>query len=206
MDMVFVLVTVLRLVVPFCILRYPFAGLLLAIGADSLDWHVLHLQTSHDYAFYQQWDKVLDTYYLAFAAYMTLQWKEIAAKRIAVGLYLYRFVGALLFEITHFRILLFLFPNLFENFYLFYYVSRYFLSGQKNKKVYRYSSLSLILLVLLIPKLLQEYMIHVAKQLPWQAISFHIGLVADQLIWTSLYLVLPAITLRYMMRTPVAHR
>ena len=73
-------------------------------------------------------------------------------------------VGMVAFALTGARVLLFVFPNLFENFYLYYLTAvRYFprLLPTTPRR------LAVALLVLYIPKLGQEYVLHFAEIKPW---------------------------------------
>ena len=69
----------------------------------------------------QAYDKALDNYYLAIAYMATMRnWKNNAAIRVGQFLFIYRLVGATLFELTHWRALLLIFPNTFEYFFIAY--------------------------------------------------------------------------------------
>ena len=80
------------------------------------------------------------------------------------ALFLYRVAGVLLFEATGIRRWLFVFPNLFENWFLFYLVrSRFFPSVRLDS----WSRIAIALALLYLPKLGQEYVLHVAEIHPW---------------------------------------
>ena len=68
---------------------------------------------------YQRFDKWLDMYYLTIEAYITFSWRNKLARNAAVALFIFRFLGIGIFEVTgeQFRQLIFFFPNLFENFF-----------------------------------------------------------------------------------------
>ena len=114
---------------------------------------------------YQTWDKILDTFYLAIAAYTCISWKEVFAKRVAIFSFYYRFVGVFLEIILNNRGLLFLFPNFFENFFIFYLIYKKFRKEDlfTNKKV-----AAIVILAILLPKLLQEYSMHLVQAPPTQ--------------------------------------
>ena len=63
-----------------------------------------------------------------------------------------------------------IFPNLFENFYLFYLV----LMRVRPQYVLIPRHLALFLILLLIPKLVQEYLLHFAETQPWDRIKRNI--------------------------------
>ena len=155
--------TVVRLLLPLTILRWPLAGGILAIVADILDWHIVspNLSTDSDYAFYQRWDKILDFYYLSLEAWIVLHFKTVWIKRISIAFFLYRFVGVILFEIFQVRALLFVFPNIFEAVYLLYLSFVTFFSNDLIKAKLE-NAIKMALWVIIPGKLLMEYILHIA--------------------------------------------
>ncbi len=123
-DAAIVVVVVLaRLVIPLFIPQWP----LVIIGAlvlDAADQTIFQLWTDLDTSEsgpYQAYDKALDNYYLAIAYVSTMRnWQSNAAIRVGQFLFLYRLVGATLFELTHWRPILLIFPNTFEYFFIAY--------------------------------------------------------------------------------------
>ena len=123
-DAAIVVVVVLaRLVIPLFIPQWP----LVIIGAlvlDAADQTIFQLWTDLDTSEsgpYQAYDKALDNYYLAIAYVSTMRnWQNNAAIRVGQFLFLYRLVGATLFELTHWRPILLIFPNTFEYFFIAY--------------------------------------------------------------------------------------
>ncbi len=70
----------------------------------------------------------------------------------------------ILFEVTGIRKLLFFFPNLFENFYLFYLIAfRFFPKYAANTP----AQLGVALFLLFLPKFGQEWMLHFQEMQPW---------------------------------------
>jgi hypothetical protein len=115
--------------------------------------------------FYAQIDKWLDTYYLAIEAIVVRRWPETLLRRTAWALFGWRLIGVVLFEMTAVRPLLVVFPNLFENFYLYVLVvRRWFPRLLPARPV----TVALVLVVLLIPKEFQEYVLHWEELHPWQ--------------------------------------
>jgi hypothetical protein len=115
--------------------------------------------------FYAQIDKWLDTYYLAIEAIVVRRWPESLLRRTAWALFGWRLIGVVLFELTAVRPLLVVFPNLFENFYLYVLVvRRWFPRLLPARPV----TVALVLVALLIPKELQEYVLHWEELHPWQ--------------------------------------
>lgn len=160
--MVWIILTLLRLSVPITILRWPLFGVLLSSYLDLSDYGYLsHSGLSMEQ--YQSWDKILDTYYLAIAAYTCLSWKEVAAKKLAIGSFIYRFVGVTLEIVFNSRGLLFFFPNFFENFFIFYLIFKMF---RKQALFVSKKVTAIVIMSILLPKLLQEFSMHLVQTPP----------------------------------------
>lgn len=152
--------TILRLLVPLTILKWPLFGTILAALTDIKDHDYLLIEPFGD-KFYQIWDKLLDTYYLTFTAFTTLRWKDRIAKRISILSFSYRVLGLIVFLITGIQGVLFFFPNFFESLFYFYPL---FIKVTKEKILFVSKFwVALILVAILIPKVAQEYLIHVVK-------------------------------------------
>lgn len=161
------LVLLLRLLIPLLILKRPLLGIVLALVIDSLDVVILDVINLGHFSNYHQIDKYLDIYYLSFALIVSLRWTNRISKYTSIFLFVYRLVGVALFEITHQRIFLFIFPNLFENFFIFVLVYKQFF----HREIKSYKELFIILAILLIPKMIQEYILHFAEAKPWNFIK-----------------------------------
>jgi hypothetical protein len=158
-------VIVLRLLAPLIIPRFPFWGGLVAMLLDGTDVIIVELfgpggMGDH----YHQLDKVLDLYYLGLAAWVSLRWTERIPRLVSIGLFAYRLTGVVLFEIFGARWLLFLFPNLFENWFLFVAGRDRFMPSYLLDSIRRVVTW---LAILYIPKFGQEYLLHVAEAQPW---------------------------------------
>jgi hypothetical protein len=114
------LVILVRLLVPFTILKWRFVGALLSVAADASDVVLFDALGGLSYggAVYHTVDKFFDTYYLSFMFYVSLSWTEPLERRASAVLSCWRLLGVLLFEITQVCQMMFLAPNIFENFYL----------------------------------------------------------------------------------------
>ena len=102
---------------------------------------------------------------------MALRWQSWYARGPALALFAYRAVGVIAFEVTHERIMLFIFPNLFEHWWLYCVtVSRYW------PHLYPRSARSVLvpMVLLLIPKMGQEYLLHYTEAMPWEWIKRNI--------------------------------
>jgi hypothetical protein len=159
-------VVCLRLIVPLLILRFWFVGGVLAMlldGADVIITDALNIGGFGDH--YAELDKVLDSYYLALELLVALGWRNPWTRIPAVLLFLYRAAGVLLFETTGERIFLFIFPNMFENWWLY---SVVVLKWFPSLVPRNWRTVWLPMLILLVPKMLQEYVLHFAEIKPWR--------------------------------------
>ena len=95
-DSIWLYLTILRMIIPLVILKRPFLGLFACMAIDYVDFGLLPLHTPDDYKMYQVWDKLLDTYYLAFAAYIAYTWKDKIVAKLTLIAIAYRFIGVLL--------------------------------------------------------------------------------------------------------------
>jgi len=98
------------------VLRWPLAGGLLAIGGDLADLLLRDLLGigSLDY---QLLDKLLDQVYLLLFLVVALRWEGVE-RRVSIALFGFRLVGSALFLLTDERVVLLLFPNVFEPWFL----------------------------------------------------------------------------------------
>jgi hypothetical protein len=167
-----IIVIALRLVVPLSIFRWPLAGGLLSMLVDALDVILVDaiartLEVPGEFGpTYAQIDKWLDIYYLAFEAVVVARrWPEVLLRRTALALFSWRLLGVLLFEATAIRPLLVVFPNLFENFYLYVLIARRVAPRLVPRTV---AQQVLVLVILYIPKAFQEWILHYEELHPWQ--------------------------------------
>jgi hypothetical protein len=158
---VFVAVIAARLFVPLAIPKYPIPAGIAALVIDGVDQTIFQSLTTLDLAGYQSYDKALDVYYLAIAYLSTLRnWTNIPAFAMSRFLFYYRLVGSLLFELTHVRALLLLFPNTFEYFFLFYEGVRLRWNPRRMSVATVIGAAFAIWVFIKVP---QEYWIHIAQ-------------------------------------------
>jgi hypothetical protein len=163
------IILAIRLLVPLTIIRWPLAGGLLAVLVDTLDVVIIELMGLGGFGpHYQTLDKAQDLYYLGIEFLVAARWDNRWAKWPALVLYPYRLIGAIAFEITHVRVLLFIFPNLFENWWLYCVIVARFAPRYGPSSL---ESTAIPLLLLLVPKMGQEYMLHFAEVQPWDWIK-----------------------------------
>lgn len=135
---------------------------------DGLDWRINIFKLADIHANYGLVDRLLDFYYLSFELFIVAKWKSIFAKRIGIGLYLLRMMGVVLLAITGKGYFLFIFPNIFENFFLFYLAVKHISGREINLSAI---TLSLSILVLAVPKFIQEYLMHIRMLSDWRFIT-----------------------------------
>lgn len=162
----------LRLSVPLLILRFWVTGGIVAMlldGADVIITDALDMGGFGDH--YAELDKVLDSYYLTLELLIALGWRNAWARFPAVSLFAYRLVGVGLFEFTEARIFLFIFPNMFENWWLYVaVVMKWFPRAVPHDA----RTVIIPMLALLVPKMAQEYLLHFAEAKPWGWTQDHI--------------------------------
>jgi hypothetical protein len=165
------IVVALRLIVPLTILRWPLAGGLVAFVLDGIDVVLVDAlgrafgEPTEFGPIYAQLDKLLDTWYLTLELVVTRRWHEPLLKQTALILYGWRLIGAILFELTDLHPLLVVFPNLFENFYLYILIMWRIAPKLVPRTV---PQLLIVLAVLYVPKAIQEWLLHWEEAHPWE--------------------------------------
>jgi hypothetical protein len=156
------------------VLKWPFAGALIAVLTDFGDLFLMDwLGGIPDY---QRFDKVCDLAYMATFAIVALRWRPLE-RNIALGLFAFRMIGDALFELTGARIVLFAFPNLFEFWFIFVAARDRF----RPSFTLHGRSTVIALALLLLAKETQEWLLHVNQFLDSYVAT---DVVAD--LWHSL--------------------
>lgn len=140
------------------VLRWPLAGGILAILVDLSDLLLRDVLDLGGIPDYQSFDKWVDQVYLGAFLVVALRWSG-PERAISVGLYLFRLVGFVAFELTGERALLLLFPNVFEPWFLCVAVIHRVRPGF----VWRPATTVAVLAVLVAIKELQEWALHGAR-------------------------------------------
>ena len=156
-------VVALRLALPLSIFRHPLPGLLVALAVDALDQTAFQVGTSIELDGYQSYDKALDVYYLSLAYVSTLRnWAPGAAFEIGRFLFYFRLVGVAAFEVTggEAYLLLVVFPNTFEFFFIFYELVRTRWDPARRSAGFWFAAAAGIWVAIKLP---QEYWLHVLK-------------------------------------------
>ena len=158
MTLEVLLIAVARIAGSLPVLRWPLAGGLLAIGVDLSDLLIRDLLDLGGVPDYQALDKWLDQVYLGCFLVVALRWHGLE-RTIAIALYAFRIVGFAAFEMTGDRAILFLFPNVFELWFLAVVAVHHYRPGV------RWSAGSAVaaLVALTAVKELQEWALHVGR-------------------------------------------
>lgn len=158
---VIAVVLALRLVVPLLIPRFPLPALLASLVIDGVDGGIFSALTDMDMDWYQSFDKALDVYYLAIA-YLAVRrnWPDRFSVALIAGLWYYRLVGVLAFELTGARWLLLVFPNTFEYAVIAIEVVR---TRWNPLRLSRRALITTFAVIWVVIKLPQEWWIHVAQ-------------------------------------------
>lgn len=154
------IVVILRLVVPLSMFRWPVGGMFAAIMADNIDTVLIRVIGPGTLESHTLADKLLDTYLLTLFLFFSLRWKDSTARFTSVALFSYRMIGVIVLSITGDRSLLFIFLNLFEFFFIYQSVT---MKWWPHLQVNGFRRLTLVLPILLVPKLVQEYILHVSE-------------------------------------------
>jgi len=158
MTLEILLIGAFRVLGSLPVLRWPLAGGILAVLVDLSDLllrDVLELGGIPDY---QSFDKWVDQVYLAAFLVVALRWRD-PERTVAVALYGLRLVGFVAFELTGWREVLLLFPNVFEFWFLVVAAAHRFRPGL----AWPAPRLVVVLLALWAFKELQEWAIHGAR-------------------------------------------
>jgi hypothetical protein len=158
---VVILVVGARLLLPLAIPYFPLPAIVACLVLDAADQTIFQQFHGINLDSYQSYDKALDIYYLSIAYLSTMRnWTNKSAFRVARFLFYYRLTGDVLFEITEARALLFIFPNTFEYFFIFYEAVR---MRWDTSRMGRRTVILAAALIWVFIKLPQEWWIHLAK-------------------------------------------
>src|SRR5690606_5460592 len=117
--------------------------------------------TNLDLAGYQGYDKALDIYYLSIAYVATLRnWVNLFAFRVSRVLFYLRLAGVVLFELTGWRLLLFIFPNTFEYFFIWYELVALLRDPRRLPRATVVGAAAAIWIIIKLP---QEFWLHIAR-------------------------------------------
>jgi hypothetical protein len=140
------------------VLRWPLAGGLLAILVDLSDLLLRDTLDLGGIPDYQAFDKWADQVYLGLFLVVALHWSGVE-RSVSVGLYVFRLIGFVAFEMTGERALLLMFPNVFEPWFLVVAAIHRFRPGF----AWRPATVAVVLVGLTAIKEVQEWALHGAR-------------------------------------------
>ena len=193
-------VIVVRVLAALPTLRFPLEGFLLALEVDKWDWYWLDAGShSKEYqALYQQWDKVLDLFALGVAAFVALRWRDRTMRTMALVAFLLRAGGVGAFLLTEERWLLVAFPNVFETLFLMYVVFQVIAPGEPM--LTGAASATMVFLAALLPKLGEEYYLHMLERRPWDAVNLPIPDAVEPQVWLAVVYLPAAVVVALLVR------
>ena len=134
-------------------LRFPFAGALIAIVGDFCDLFLM--DAIGGISDYQRLDKLCDLVYLTVFLVVTRSWRPIESG-VALALFVFRMIGEVIFEVTGERVVLLVFPNVFE----FWFVAIAAWHHYRARATLTSRQAVSAVVALLIGKEAQEYFLH----------------------------------------------
>lgn len=157
MTLEILVIAAIRIAGSLPVLRWPLAGGLLAVLIDLSDLLLRDALDLGGVGDYQSLDKWLDQVYLGAFLVVAWRWGD-PARSIAAVLYVYRLAGFALFELTGERLLLLVFPNVFELWFLLVAAA-----GPAGVAGWSRTRIAVVLLALTAVKEVQEWAIHGAR-------------------------------------------
>lgn len=197
--LIFALVVGARLFVPLLIPWYPLPGVVAALLLDAVDQTVFQsrggaagqLYGQLLLANYQGYDKALDVYYLSIAYVSTLRnWADPFAFKVGRFLFYFRLVGVALFELSGWRALLFLFPNTFEYFFIWYETAALWGDPRRLPKLAVAGAAATIWLIIKLP---QEFWLHIARLDLTDVLKTALFHATPETTWGHLFAALPGV-------------
>ena len=107
------IISFVRIFASLIVFKFNFFGAILVILIDFSDLFMMNLISLGGVRNYQLLDKFLDLFYIVYFLLITLRWHKIL-RNISILLFIFRILGFILFEFFQSRIILFIFPNIFE--------------------------------------------------------------------------------------------
>jgi hypothetical protein len=153
-----VVIGLVRILGSLPVLRWPLAGGILTILVDLSDLLLRDVLDLGGIPDYQSFDKWVDQVYLGAFLVVALRWSG-PERAVAVGLYVFRLVGFLAFEVSGQRDLLLLFPNVFEPWFLLVAALHRFRPGMTWRPIAVVAALAVLVAV----KEIQEWALHGAR-------------------------------------------
>ena len=152
------IISAVRIFASLIVFKFNFFGAILVILIDFSDLFMMNLITLGGVRNYQFLDKFLDLFYIAYFLIIALRWEKLL-RNISILLFVFRILGFVLFELFQNRLILFIFPNVFEFWFLGITLLFLLKSNITNRKII------IVLVITTLLKMIQEYILHVWKVL-----------------------------------------
>ena len=142
-----IVIGLIRIAGSLPVLRWAFAGALIAIAVDFSDLGGLPN--------YQTFDKRADVVYMLTFLWVANKW-DGPERKIALALFGFRMIGFVAFELTQVRPILLVFPNVFEFWFVFVAIRQHYWPKYEmtKKRIIKW------LLIVLVLKMAQEWVLH----------------------------------------------
>ncbi len=185
------LVVAARLLVPLLIPWYPLPGIVAALLLDAVDQTLFQAFTRLPLDGYQSYDKALDIYYLSIAYISTLRnWTNHFAFSAARFLFYFRLAGVALFELLDWRPLLFVFPNTFEYFFIWYETVVLWRDPRRLRRATIAGAAAAIWILIKLP---QEFWLHIARLDLTDVLKTALFRAPPETTWGHLFAALPGV-------------
>ena len=152
------IISAVRIFASLIVFKFNFFGAILVILIDFSDLFMMNLITLGGVRNYQFLDKFLDLFYIAYFLIIALRWEKLL-RNISILLFVFRILGFVLFEFFQNRLILFIFPNVFEFWFLGITLLFLLKSNITNRKII------IVLVITTLLKMIHEYILHVWKVL-----------------------------------------
>ena len=152
------IISAVRIFASLIVFKFNFFGAILVILIDFSDLFMMNLITLGGVRNYQFLDKFLDLFYITYFLIIALRWEKLL-RNISILLFVFRILGFVLFEFFQNRLILFIFPNVFEFWFLGITLLFLLKSNITNRKII------IVLVITTLLKMIQEYILHVWKVL-----------------------------------------
>ncbi len=155
-----VVIGLIRIAGSLPVLRWAFAGALIAIVVDFSDLFFMAVIDLGGLGDYQSFDKWIDLVYMFAFLWVANRWSG-PERTIALGLFAFRMIGFVAFEITGARSVLLVFPNVFEFWFVFVAIRLHYWPGYEmtRQRLAKWFAVTLAL------KMGQEWVLHGGRYL-----------------------------------------
>ena len=150
-----IVIGLIRIAGSFPVLRWAFAGALIAIVVDFSDLFWMGVLDLGGLQNYQTFDKWADVVYMLTFLWVANKW-DGSERKIALALFGFRMIGFVAFELTHERTILLAFPNIFEFWFVFIAIRQHYWPQYEMTRQRLASSLFVVIVL----KLGQEWVLH----------------------------------------------